>query len=108
MPADKEEARVLLKITEDGAEYETFEAALVYEDGRPVAVNPDPADRTPGSAQYDLDPEKLRRLSINAEGAQVFQYLWVAAFVLPALYSLANEATPSLGNGSASCACSLH
>ncbi len=49
MPADKE-AHVLLKITEDRAEYETFETALIYEDGRPVAVNPDPADRTPGSA----------------------------------------------------------
>jgi hypothetical protein len=73
MPADKE-ARVRLNITRDGSECGTYEAALIYEDGRPVAVNPDPADRTPGSAHYDLDPEKLRLVS-NDDGVQLFKYL---------------------------------
>jgi hypothetical protein len=81
MSVDKQ-ARVKVKITEDRAEYKEYLMALVHKDGRPVAVELDPAHRTPKSAEYDLEPKYLRRLSQNADGVEVFEYL--KTFLIPA------------------------
>jgi hypothetical protein len=68
------ECRVILKLSEDGSGYELFEAALIFEDDRPFAVEPDPNDRTPESAKYELSPEHLERRPNDADGIQVFAY----------------------------------
>jgi hypothetical protein len=73
MTKDKE-ARVRLKISDDGAEYQEFLAELIYEDGGPFGVEPDPAHRTAESAKYELVPEDIHRLPSGADGAEVFEY----------------------------------
>jgi hypothetical protein len=82
MTVDKE-ARVLLRISESGANYELFAAALIYEDGRPVAVEPDPVDRTPTSTKYELLPEHLEQQPNDIDGTPVFVYR--ATILLPRL-----------------------
>jgi len=68
------EARVTLKISENGAEYELHGAALIWEDGRPYAVDLDPKARTPAAAKYELDPKQLEQRPNNADGTQSFAY----------------------------------
>jgi hypothetical protein len=80
---DSKEASVLIRISKDGSDYELFSAALIYEGGRPFAVEPDPADRTPQSAKIGLDPKLLEEQPNDDDGTRVFVYR--ATILLPRL-----------------------
>jgi hypothetical protein len=69
------EARVILKISNgDSENFETYRAALIYEQGRPYAVELHPADRIIGSMNVPLHNRYLEEQPSTADGVLLYRY----------------------------------
>jgi hypothetical protein len=69
------EARVILKVSHgDGDQFETCRAALVYNQGRPYAVELHPADRIVGSMNVPLHNRYLEEQPSTGDGVLLYRY----------------------------------
>jgi hypothetical protein len=75
MGTDMAEARVILKVSNgDNDQFETYRAALIYDQGRPYAVELHPADRVVGSMNVPLHNRYLEEQPSTGDGIALYRY----------------------------------